>query len=102
MSLSRSYSQIELYKRDKYLVVTDMTGYRDTSLDKTIEDVLTLCSGNSILWDTPIPAGARIEVRGSKVYWAVRHKGHRLRREIPMPRAFGKPLGKVSMLADYD
>ncbi|HZM91251.1 MAG TPA: hypothetical protein VFF31_32315 [Blastocatellia bacterium] len=96
------YSQIELYKGNKYLVVTDMTGYRDNVGDSSMEDKLTLCRGNSILWETRIPAGARIGVAGSKVHWVVRRKGRSLRREVRIPRRLGMPLGKICTVADYD
>jgi hypothetical protein len=94
------YSQIELYKGDMYLVVTDMEGYRESLSDKTIEDNLTLCRGNTILWDTHIPASAKIKVQGNKVYALFRRKKQTIVREIAIPRSFGKPIGKVSALAD--
>ena len=94
------YKQIELYGTDRYLVVTDMEGYRHDLPGETIEDRLTLCSGNAILWDTRVPAGARIRVRGSKVFWVVRRRGHFLEREISIPRHTSKPIGKVSELAE--
>jgi hypothetical protein len=96
------YSQIELYKGDKYLVVTDMESYREKFDDNTIEDTLSLCRGNSILWTTQIPAGARIRIQGGRVYWLVRRQGRILRRQIPIPVDTPKPIGKVSVLADYN
>jgi len=97
-----AYSQIELYKGNMYLVVTDMTGYRHMLADNTMEDSVTLCRGNSVLWGTQIPARARILVKGSKVYWLAKHKGLTLRREILIPRRVGKPLRKICSLAGYD
>jgi outer membrane protein assembly factor BamB len=94
------YSQIELYKGDMYLVVTNMEGYRENLSDKTIEDNLTLCRGNTILWATHIPANAKIQVRGGKVFALIRRKHSIMKREITIPRSFGKPIGKVSALAD--
>lgn len=85
-----------------YLVVADMEGYRESLSDKTIEDHLTLCRGNAILWDTHIPASARIKVQGNKVYALIRRKNRATIREIAIPRSFGKPIGKVSALADYE
>lgn len=97
------YSQIELYRGGMYLVVTDMEGYRaDARPGELIKDKLTLCRGNSILWETGIPAGARIRVRGDKVFVVTERKKRTLRREVAVPRRFGKPIGKVSALAGYD
>lgn len=96
------YSQMKLYKRNKYLVVTDMEGYRDILSDKTIKDYLTLCKGNAILWETRIPVGAKVRVQGNSVIAYVRRKHRITKREIQIPRSFGKPIGKVSELADYE
>ncbi len=97
------YSQIELYKGDMYLVVTDMGGYRANSYPGVvIKDKLTLCRGNSILWETEIPAGARIQVRGDKVFVVTKRKNRVVRREVAIPRHFDQPIGKVSALADYE
>jgi outer membrane protein assembly factor BamB len=96
------YTQIERYKKDMYLVVTDMGGYRDNLSDRTIEDNLTLCKGNAILWDTRIPAGAKIQVHDGRVFTVIRRKNQTLRKEVFIPRRFGKPIGKVSELAEYD
>ena len=95
------YSQIELYKKDRYFVVTSMEGYRDSLSDRTIPDELTLCRGNAILWETDIPKGTKIEVRGNKVFGVIRRKNQIRRREIIVPRNLGKPIGKVSIWADY-
>ena len=92
------YSQIKLYRGDRYLVVTDMQGYRESLSDKKIPDYLTLCKENIILWETNIPAGAAIEVRGSRVIAVVKRKGHRLRYPIRIPKEVNKPIGKVSAL----
>jgi outer membrane protein assembly factor BamB len=97
------YSQIELYRGDMYLVVTDMEGYRANAYPgEVIKDKLTLCRGNSILWETEIPAGARVQVRGDKVFVVTKRKNRIVRREVAIPRHFDKPIGKVSALADYE
>ena len=93
------YSQIKLYKGDMYFVVTDMEGYRESLSDKKIEDHLTLCKGNTKLWETALPARARIEVRGSRVIAVVMQRGRKLRHTITVPHKFGKPIGKVSAFA---
>ena len=97
------YSQIELYKGDMYLVVTDMDGYRaNANPGEVIKDKLTLCRGNSILWQTEIPVGARIQVRGGKVFVITRGKSRTVRQVVAIPRHFDEPIGKVSALADYE
>ena len=97
------YSQIELYRGDMYLVVTDMGGYRANAYPgEVIKDNLTLCRGNSILWVTEIPAGARVQVRGDKVFVVTKRKNRTVRREVAIPRHFDRPIGKVSALADYE
>lgn len=97
-----TFSQIKLYRRNMYLVVTDMEGYRDSHNDKTIEDGLSLCRGNSILWTSHIPAGARIRVRKDQVFIALRRKNGVVRRAVRVPRHFGKPIGRVSGLVDHE
>ncbi|HVS81790.1 MAG TPA: hypothetical protein VHE60_08645 [Pyrinomonadaceae bacterium] len=89
-----AFTQIKPYRRDMYLVVTDMWGYRDSLRDKTIEDWLQLCKGNAVLWETDIPATARIEVSGNKVFVVYKHKQRFVRRPVVLPNHFGKPMGK--------
>jgi len=96
------YSQIGIYKRDVYFVVTDMEGYRESLNDKRIKDGLSLCKGNSILWETKIPAGNRIEVKANRVVAVQRRRGRTLRKLIAIPERFGAPIGRVSVLAKYD
>jgi hypothetical protein len=96
------YSQIRLYRRDMYVVVTGMWGYRNSLGDKTIEDRLSLCKGNSILWTTNIPANARIAVSGNKVFVVYKQNKHTVRRPVGVPNHFAKPIGKVSTLSDYE
>lgn len=96
------FSQIKLYRRNMYLVVTDMEGYRDSLNDKTIEDGLSLCRGNSILWKSHIPTGARIQVRKDQVFIIIRRKNGIVRRAVRVPRHFGKPIGRVSGLVDHE
>ena len=98
-----SYSQIEAYGDDLYLVVTDMGGYREYgNRGEVINDELTLCRGNSVLWETEIPAGSRIEVRGGEVFAVYGRRSRRASRRIDIPRRFDRPIGKVSALADYE
>lgn len=85
------YSQIKLYKSDMYLVVIDNTGYRDNMPAANLNDDLTLCKGEKILWSTEIPAGATIEVRGNKIVAVVKRKGRRLHFRIAIPQHFGTP-----------
>lgn len=89
------YSQIKLYKSDMYLVVTDMEGYRGNIPDKDLNDGLTLCKGEMILWETRIPSGATIEVRGNKVVAVVKRKGRRLHFRITIPQQFESPLRRL-------
>ena len=90
------YSQIELYKDDMYLIVTDRTGYRENNYPgEETNDNLTLCKGNSILWDTEIPAGAKIRVRNGDVYIVFKQKKKTVMQRIKIPRSFDKPLGKI-------
>jgi hypothetical protein len=96
------YSQIGLYEGDMYFVVTDMEGYRDSLSDRKIKDVLSICRGNSILWETHIRAGSRIKINGNKVIAVLNQKGHILRKLIATPHKFGAPIGKLSTLAAYD
>lgn len=90
------YSQIGWYKHDLYYVVTSMEGYRDSLSDSTLKDRLSLCRGNSILWETGIPPGSRIEIQGSKVIAVLKRKRRSLRNLVMVPHRFGAPIGKVS------
>jgi hypothetical protein len=96
------YSQLKLYKNGTYLVVTNMEGYRESLSDRSIEDNLRLCRGNAILWETHIPAGAKIQVKGGKVFMLIRRNRHTLRQQVSIPDHFGNPIGKISAFADYD
>lgn len=95
------YSQIGLYKGDVYFVVTDMEGYRDSLSDRRIKDRFSICKGNSIHWETDIPAGSRIETRGNKIVAVLKRNGRILRKLIATPQKFGAPIGKVSTLSDH-
>lgn len=83
-------------KRHMYLVVTDMEGYRDSLSDRGIKDHLSICSGNSILWEAEIPVRSRIEIEGNKLVAVQKRKGRILRNLIPVPHKFTVPIGKVS------
>lgn len=96
------FSQIKLYRRNMYLVVTDMRGYRDSLTDATIEDQLSLCKGNSILWQSPIPAGAEIQVRNDRLFIVVRRRNGVLRRAVRVPHHFSNPIGRVSGLVNHE
>jgi len=95
-----TYSQIKRYRRDMYLVVTDMAAYRD-SLHLSINDQVTLCKGNAILWNSEIPAMAKIEVAGKRVFVVYRHKKRSVRWPLEIPFHLTRH-GRVSVLADYD
>jgi hypothetical protein len=97
-----TFSQIKLYRRNMYLVVTDREGYRHSLRDKTIEDALSLCRNNVILWQSNIPAGAQIQVRNDQVFIVIARKSGVIRRVLAVPRYFGKPIGKVSSLVDHE
>jgi hypothetical protein len=82
-----------------YLVVTNMEGYRKNFPGQTIEDYLTVCRGNDMLWERRIPAGATIEVRGGRVLAIIRGRSRTKVLRITIPRHLGTPIGKVSTLA---
>jgi hypothetical protein len=93
------YSQIGLYKGDQYFVVTDMAGYRHGPSDRRIKDHLSICSGNSILWEGDIPAGSKIEIKGNRIFAVKRRSGRILRTLIAVPDKLEAPIGKVSVTA---
>lgn len=91
-----TYSQIELFKDDMYLVVTDMSGYRENeTLSPITKDNLTLCKGNGIIWSTDIPIGSKIQVRGGEVFAVFRRKKRTVAQKIKMPNRFDKFLGTI-------
>jgi hypothetical protein len=94
------YSQIGLYKHDMYFVVTNMEGYRDSLSDRGIKDHLSICRGNSILWDADIPVGSRIEIKGNELVTVRKRTGRLLRKAIAVPDKFGAPIGKVSYFGE--
>jgi hypothetical protein len=96
------FSQIRLYRRTTYLVVTNMGGYRDSLRDKEIEDRLSLCRGNAVLWETHIPSDSKIVVMGNRVFIVYGRRKQMVRLPITIPRTFGKPIGKVSSLVKHD
>ena len=97
------YSQIELYKDDMYLVVKDMWGYRENNYPgEETNDELILCKGNSILWDTEIPAGAEIRVRKGKVSAVFKRKKKTVTQRIKIPHSLNKPLGKIDSRSEYN
>jgi hypothetical protein len=90
------YSQIKLYGKDMYAVVTNMSGYRDSLGDKTIEDYLSLCKGNDVMWQSSIPANSRIRVSGSKVFVVFRQRNRIVKWPLRIPASFRQPIGRVS------
>jgi hypothetical protein len=97
-----AFSQIKLYRNDMYLVLTDMWGYRDSLHDPTIKDRLTLCKANAILWRTEIPARSKLQVRSNNAFVVYKRHGRFIRIRVPIPRHVEKPLGRISVLADYE
>jgi hypothetical protein len=95
-----TYSQIRLYRRDMYLVVTDMTAYKDT-FNLPINNHVTLCKGNSIFWYSEIPARAKIEVSGKRVFIVYKRRSQLVRKPLNIPSHL-KRRGRVSVLADDD
>jgi outer membrane protein assembly factor BamB len=61
------YSQIKLYKKDYYLVVVDLSGYRSDSQVIESNDSLLLCKGEEVIWRKDVPAGARLQVWGDRI-----------------------------------
>jgi outer membrane protein assembly factor BamB len=90
------YSQIKLYRKDMYAVVTNMSGYRDSLSDKTIEDSLSLCKGNDVMWQSSIPANSRIIVSGKKVFVVFRQRNRIVKWPLRIPASFRQPIGKAS------
>jgi hypothetical protein len=78
-----------------------MSGYRHFA-DKRIKDHLLICSGNSILWKGDIPAGSKIEIKGSRVFAVKRRNGRTLKTLVAVPDKFGAPIGKVNVTAGQD
>ena len=97
-----AFTQIKPYHKDMYFVITDMWGYRDSLGDPTIKDTLSLCRNNAVLWDIDIPAQTKLHVLGNNVILTYKRHGLIVRQRIPVPRAFGKPISRISSLADYD
>lgn len=96
------FSQIKLYRRNMYLVVIDMGGYRDSLRDQKIEDRLSLCKGNVVLWETHIPPDSRITVVGNRIFNVFRQRKHLVRRPITTPLHLGKPITRLDGLAKHD
>lgn len=83
------YSQIETYGRDRYFVVTDMSGYRENLGDLDFADSLQLCEGPTTVWSTYLPAGAEIRVDGDRVFAiSTDERGVERIREIRVPARF--------------
>ncbi|MEA2203242.1 MAG: hypothetical protein QOE77_18 [Blastocatellia bacterium] len=90
-----TFWQIELYQRDFYLVVTNMSGYRESSGDNTIEDSVSLCRGNDVLWKADIPAKAHLKVSGDRVFVVYRRHQRTVRWPLHIPRRPLEPIGLV-------
>ena len=97
-----AFTQIKSYRKDMYFVVTDMWGYRDNLRDPTIKDTLSLCRKNAVLWDIEIPAHTKLHVFGDKVFLTYKRHGRLVRNRVHVPRRLPKPLGKISVHADYE
>ena len=97
-----TFARIRRYKRDMYLVLIDMRMYRENLNDPTIQDTLDVCRGNSILQQVKFPAGARLKVRGKRVFAVIRRRGRTTTREVAIHQGVGSPVGKVSALAGLD
>jgi len=97
-----AFTQIKLYRKDMYLVVTDMWGYRDNLHDPAIKDSLSLCKRNAVLWDIEIPARTKLHVFGDTIFLTYKRHGHTVRRRISVPSALGKPISRISSLADHE
>ena len=95
------YSQLGLYKRDMYFVVTSMEGYRDRLSDRRIKDHLEICRDKSTLWEGDIPVGSRIEIDGNRVIAVQKRNGRVLRKLIKVPLKLSASTGKVSSMADW-
>src|SRR5260370_8792564 len=90
------YSQIKLYRKDMYAVVTAMLGYRDSLRDQTIEDYLSLCKGNDVMWQSSIPANSRISVSGNQVFVVFRQRNRIVKWPLWIPARFRQPIVRVS------
>jgi hypothetical protein len=89
------FSQIELYRRDSYLVLTDMSGYRDSLRDNTIEDFVYLCRGNDVLWGANIPAKGRLRISGDKVFLVFLRHNRIVRWSLRIPHHPREAVGLV-------
>ena len=92
-----AFTQIKLYRKDTYFVVTDMFGYRDSLRNPTIKDKLSLCRKNAVLWEIEIPAHTKLHVFGNKVFLTYKRHGRLVRNRVLVPRKFGKPLSRISV-----
>jgi len=90
------YSQIKPYRKDMYIVVTNMSGYRDSLSDPTLKDYLSLCKGNDVMWQSSIPANSRISVSGNKVFVVFRQRNRIVKWPLRIPARFRQPFGRVS------
>jgi len=97
-----AFTQIKLYRSSMYLVVTDMSGYRESLRDNSIEDTLSLCKNNALLWETSIPAHTRLQVRGRAVFVVYKRKGHFIKNRVLLPRRFKGPISRIDGRVDYD
>jgi hypothetical protein len=96
-----SYSPIVPFKKDTYFVVTYMGAYRRTSKE-IVNNNVTLCRGNSILWTSDIPPDARLRVRDGEVFLATRRNHRTTLKRLALPDKLDKPIGRVSVLAPYN
>jgi len=75
-----------------------LSGHRHVGVQRessrSIKDNLTLCRGNTILWDTEIPALAQIQVSGKRVFVIYSHKKRLVRVPLNIPLHLSKPREK--------
>jgi hypothetical protein len=94
-----AYAQLERYGSGRFLVLLDMSGYDDAfqlCADKTpdgwsrcprgTEDRLRLFRKDQRIREWSVPAGAKVEVAGGRIFVSWRAKGKRVRRQIFMTR----------------
>jgi hypothetical protein len=85
ISGSASYTQIQRYKDDQYLIVTWKGVYRDRFPDQYIPDYLTIWRGEESLWSTEIPPNAKIETWGERILAVTKEKNKMIVTEIKRP-----------------
>jgi hypothetical protein len=90
---NRAYSQIELYKDDIYFVV--IVDVSDLLLNGHPPDKSYLClwKGDSMLWETEIPA-TEVQVDNEQVFYTYKANGKIMKQAITIPKSFLKAREK--------